>query len=154
MLAEIASYPVKGLFAGIMYAVFILAAILGLILGKGEVKKRAKSVTETDIRRLRRFICLKVEAKKAVDERESLSLNLSLNLNEPKPESVKKVLPKKEPSKEPLTSKDVVRDTISGLKNLGYSVRESKLIVNELAKENKYECSVDLIRDVFKHARK
>ena len=42
MLAEIASYPVKGFFAGVMYVIFILAVLIGWSLGKEDAKRIAE----------------------------------------------------------------------------------------------------------------
>lgn len=156
MLAEIAAYPVRGLFAGVMYVVFILAALIGWALGKEEVRA-AKRVAVEKAKRVVRYRVLPRKPQSV------LTVDVELKVDEPEPEpkrtkSVKKPKPvkssKKEPTKKPLTSKDIITDAISGLKNLGYSARQSKLIVKELAEKNKYECATDLMRDVFKHVKK
>ena len=157
MLAEIASYPVEGFFAGVMYVVFILAALIGWSLGKEE----AERIAEIAKRRKQQTIRRRIISKKPQPE---LTTDVEIRIDKPKPKpkstkpkpkpKPKPTKPIEKPTKKSLTSKDVVTDAISGLKNVGFSVRESKLIVKQLAEENKYECAEDLIRDVFKHVKK
>lgn len=173
MLAEIAAYPVKGLFAGVMYVVFILAALIGWALGKEEAirievenAKRIAAENAAENAKRKRIAMLSILPSKPSP---ALTADMEIKVDEPKPKRTKSVKkpkpvksskkkpikePIKEPIKKPLTSKDIITDAISGLKNLGYSARQSKLIVKELAEKNKYECATDLMRDVFKHARK
>ena len=159
MLAEIVPYHVKGVFAEVMYVVFILAALTGWSLGKEEAKRIAEIAKRRKQGARRRIISKKPQPE--------LTTDVEIRLDKPKPKpkptkpkpkptkpKPKPTKPIEKPTKEPLTSKDVVTDAISGLKNVGFSVRESKLVVKQLAEENKYECAEDLIRDVFKHVKK
>jgi hypothetical protein len=145
MLGDVASHPVEGVFASFMYVVLILSAIIGYLLGRADKKVKAPCRSRQEppiIKRLISYGFSQRSYKWPSEEDDEI---------EPASEEVP---PKEEFSEEPLTGEDIVRDAVSGLKNLSYSARESKLIVKELAEENKYECPEDLIRDVFKHARK
>ena len=59
-----------------------------------------------------------------------------------------------EETKTPLTNQEIIDDALSGLVSLGYKKREVSKIVSDLVKVKQYEKAEDLIRDVFKHAKK
>ncbi len=59
-----------------------------------------------------------------------------------------------EETKTPSTDQEIIDDALSGLVSLGYKKREVSKIVSDLVKVKQYEKAEDLIRDVFKHAKK
>ena len=150
MLGDVTSHPVEGVFASFMYVVLILSAIIGYLLGKADKKVKAPCRPRQESPIIKRLISYGFSQRSYKWPSEEDEEDEEDDEIEPS----KEVLPKEEPSEEPLTDEDIMRDAVSGLKNLSYSARESKLIVKELAEENKYECPEDLIRDVFKHAGK
>ncbi len=59
-----------------------------------------------------------------------------------------------EDAKTSLTDQSVIDDAVSGLVNLGYKRKQVLPLVLDLVEVKQYDNPVDLVKDVFKHAKK
>ena len=60
----------------------------------------------------------------------------------------------KETKKTSLTNQSVIDDAVSGLVNLGYKRKQVLPLVLDLVEVKQYDNPTDLMKDVFKHAKK
>ena len=72
----------------------------------------------------------------------------------PKEEVEIEVTSEPEDTKTSLTDQSVIDDAVSGLTNLGYKRKQVLPIVLDLVEVKQYDNTEDLIKDVFKHAKK
>jgi len=77
-----------------------------------------------------------------------------LNPEEPKQKAAVKKKDEPEDTKTSLTDQSVIDDAVSGLVNLGYKRKQVLPIISDLVEVKQYDNPMDLIKDVFKHAKK
>ena len=70
------------------------------------------------------------------------------------PEQEVKVTSEPEDTKTSLTDQSVIDDAVSGLVNLGYKRKLVFPLVLDLVEVKQYDNPMDLVKDVFKHAKK
>jgi len=82
--------------------------------------------------------------------------SLGEKLLNPEPEQKAAVKKKDEPedTKTSLTDQSVIDDAVSGLVNLGYKRKQVLPLVLDLVEVKQYDNPADLVKDVFKHAKK
>ena len=73
---------------------------------------------------------------------------------EPKQKAAVKKKDEPEDTKTSLTDQSVIDDAVSGLVNLGYKRKQVLPLVLDLVEVKQYDNPEDLIKDVFKHAKK
>ena len=77
-----------------------------------------------------------------------------LNPEEPKQKAAVKKKDEPEDTKTSLTDQSVIDDAVSGLVNLGYKRKQVLPIISDLVEVKQYDNPMDLMKDVFKHAKK
>ena len=80
--------------------------------------------------------------------------SLGEKLLNPEQEVKTKATSEPEDTKTSLTDQSVIDDAVSGLVNLGYKRKQVLPIVLDLVEVKQYDNPEDLIKEVFKHARK
>jgi len=80
--------------------------------------------------------------------------SLGEKLLNPEQEVKTKATSEPEDTKTSLTDQSVIDDAVSGLVNLGYKRKQVLPVVLDLVEVKQYDNPEDLIKDVFKHAKK